>query len=360
MLSSTGRTRRAAASMAGCLYAVTPGAVGVAVFGASPARANLTIVTNYSYTDTFDFPGSTSIASSPNAGQVEQTLNYDISTLESYLSNNITVDINFVNASSGLGESATQVNTIPYSQYLSDLKTKQTPSAADTTALATLPTQTNNPANGNSQIDLTAALLRALEGGSPGSTPDSTIGLNLSSTNTGRNNGSTGYDLQSTAAHEMDEALGIGGAGSELNSGSTTGPVGTLDLFRYSGSGARSYTTSANASSYFSINGGVTDLVHFNQNGLADDSDFGDWGDGAVPADGEPNRPPQVQDAYAGSADQPNLGANELTALDVVGWNLTAAGLAVENGTAVPEPTMWGVLACSTAALLVRRRRALS
>ena len=144
------------------------------------------------------------------------------------------------------------------------------------------------------------------------------------------------YDLQSAVAHEMDEVLGIGGDGSQLNSvldGASDGSVSPLDLFRYSSAGVRSYTTSSTVSSYFSINGGTTDLVHFNQ--LNDGADYGDWGDGVTPGDGQPNVPAQVQDAFGASGNtpavEPNLGPNEMTAFDVVGWNLTAAGLALET-----------------------------
>ncbi len=57
----------------------------------------------------------------------------------------------------------------------------------------------------------------------------------------------------------------------------------------------RSYTTSTSVAPYFSINNGVTDLVHFDQVGGAD---YADWGNGVVPAEGAGNTPPQVQDAF--------------------------------------------------------------
>jgi hypothetical protein len=176
------------------------------------------------------------------------------------------------------------------------------------------------------------------------------------------------YDLQSAIAHELDEVLGIGGAGSNLNSVATgfngttlSSPPSPLDLFRYSAPGVMSYSTSNTVSSYFSIDGGNSTLVHFNQNGVADGSDFGDWGDGVTPADGLPNNPAQVQDAYGGPYDGTtdtftNLGPSELTALDVIGWDLTSAGTAVETG--VPEPASLGLLAFGVIGLLSRRRRA--
>jgi hypothetical protein len=58
----------------------------------------------------------------------------------------------------------------------------------------------------------------------------------------------------------------------------------------------------------------------------------------------------------------PNLGANELTALDVIGWNLTPAGQGLEPAP-VPEPASFGLLALGAIGLfglVGRRRRAAS
>ena len=291
----------------------------VALAGASalayavPARgSNLLIV------PTFD----NTITSDPNHAAIEATINTDIATLDSYIANPVTITITFGEMSSGLGQSSTYVGSESYSSYLSDLETKQTLSSQDTTALKSLglsapytaANPTANPVNGTTTIATTVPLLIGLghtETLADGAT-DSTIQFNSTIVNDSRSGTqvSGNYDLQSVVAHEMDEVLGVGGAGSQLNSGTVTGPVGPLDLFRYSGANARSFTTSNAAISYFSIDGGKTDLVHFNQNGSADNSDFGDWGNGVSLGSG--NTPAQVQDAYGGPNDEPNLGANEL------------------------------------------------
>ena len=94
---------------------------------------------------------------------------------------------------------------------------------------------------------------------------DSTISLNTSITNyTGKAFDPSEYDLLSVVEHETDAALG---PGSNLDTGSTTGAIRPEDLFRYSAPGVRSYTISNSASSYFSVDGGVTDLIGFNQVG---------------------------------------------------------------------------------------------
>ena len=230
------------------------------------AKANLTIV------PTFD----TSINNDPNAAAIKQTINTAISTIDSYLANNVQVNITFVDGNSGLGSSDTFYDTTSYSTYLSGLETKQTLSSNDVKALASLGVSapfnnpTNNPVNGNPQITASVPLLRVLgyEPG-PGTTADSTITFNGTITNDSRTGpqNPNNYDLQSTIAHEIDEVLGIGGAGSTLAAGQPTdGPVGVLDLYRYSAAGVRSYTTSQSIQNpYFSIDGGTTGLVHFNQ-----------------------------------------------------------------------------------------------
>jgi hypothetical protein len=304
--------------------------------GCVSAHAGLLIV------PTFD----SSITGDPNAAVIEGSINSDIATIDSYIANNVTVNITFQESSSGLGGSSTFVYSPNYTQYYNALTGAQTISPYDAIAIASLPNQVNNPVTGDAGVATVGPLLRALGfSASPGvGTPDTTISLNTSIMNlsrTGPQNPSF-YDLQAVTQHEIDEALGIGGTGSELGGG-TTGPVGPLDLFRYGAPGVRSYAQGTGISSYFSINGGVTPLVSFNQAGNG--SDYGDWAGGT----------PRVQNAFGTPGSQPNLGSSELTALDVVGWNLTAAGMAVEG---VPEPSTVGLVVSGLlGAYFIRRRK---
>jgi hypothetical protein len=320
------------------------------LFGASGpwAKAQLLI----------DATFESSITSNPNAVEIEAGINQAISRLESDIATPVTVAIDFASMSGGLGESSTYEGSTSYTSFRSQLASRAT-SAEDAQALATLPVQTNNPVNGDANVEVTTALFRALgfNANPPAGQPDSTISLNLSLLNlsrTGAQNPSD-YDLQAVVTHEMDEVLGSGGAGSQLNyavesnGNSTTGiPVGPMDLFRYSAAGVRSFSTSSSVTSYFSINGGVTNLVGFNQQG-ASGSDFGDWATGVTP---------QVQDAYGTPGVDINLGSNELKALDVVGWTLTPQGLAIENGLqSVPEPRLVYLLPIGLLALGIYRRQ---
>ena len=270
------------------------------------------------------------ITSDPNATAIQATINSVVGSYETLLQNPINITVTFKSMPTGLGLSSYTPVTASYSSFRTQLAAGAT-SASDTTALASLPNLTNNPVTGSPNMTLTVANAQALGISSFNSSPSATISLNLA-TISGSN-----YDLSAVVSHELDELLGIGGAGSGLTS-TTAGQIGVMDLYRYSANGTRSYTNSTAATSYFSINGGTTNLVNFNQTGSGD---YGDWGNPAGTQSG--NSPAQVQDAFGAPGVTVKLGANEKTALDVVGysllvsstWNSTgsAAGPVDGNGT---------------------------
>src|SRR5262249_13616779 len=115
------------------------------------------------------------------------------------------------------------------------------------------------------------------------------------------------YSLFTVASHAIDNVLGFGSALDGLTNGAAapTGPILPEDLFRYDQSGLRSFTTSSNAVSYFSLDG-TTDLAQFNQQQV----DFHDWA---------ASQNPQVQDAYFVPGVSPVLGV-ELRVLDAIGF----------------------------------------
>jgi hypothetical protein len=311
--------------------------------GGSAAHAQLTI------TPTFD----SSITSLPDATTIEASINTDISTLESYVTtpnpDNVTID--FKNINTGLGQSLTPQADLDYSSYLSGLQANPSKNANQQTALANMPAGPSTGINNATQVYLTAANLAAIGQATLASSLvagnggfNSVISLNFSQLNDSRPDANSSlYDLQSVAAHEIDEVLGIGGNASQLYQSGATAPsslptdVGPLDFFRYSAPGVMNFTYDPSATAYFSINGGVTQLVNFNQQG-AGGSDFGDWGNANSPQTRQGNTPPQVQDAFGTPGGMANLGGNELTGLTVEGYNLTPAGLAVDGLSSVPEP----------------------
>jgi PEP-CTERM motif-containing protein len=150
--------------------------------------------------------------------------------------------------------------------------------------------------------------------------------------------------LLAVTEHEIDEILGLGstlGLGVPSPFNNQPSPE---DFFRYDQSGNRSFTTSNTATAYFSIDG-TTRLAQFDNRN--DGGDFGDWLSNPLPSGAQP----KVQDAFATPHASPALGV-ELTALDVIGYDLTNSG-------AVPEPatlSIWG-LGVGMAALAHRKRK---
>ena len=279
----------------------------------APAKANIAIV------PTFD----SSITSDSNAAGIEATINQAINFYEGIIITPITVNITFQEMNSGLGQSSTFFGTVSYSDYLAALQANSSGDAVDTSALASLPAGANNPVNGTQNVDVTTANLRAL-GFNANVATDSTISVNTSITNfTGKTFDNSFYSLLAVLEHEMDEALGTG---SNIDSGNTAGNIRGEDLFRYSAPGTRSYTTSSSATSYLSVDAGVTDVIDFNQVGPPGGSDYGDWASSATP---------HVQDAFGTPGSSPTFGTPEQTALDAIGYNFTQV-------SASPEPsTIW-------------------
>jgi hypothetical protein len=291
------------------------------------AQANLVI------NATFD----STITSDSNSAFIEATINDAINFYETNITTPITVNITYAEMTSGLGQSSTFFGSITYSQYLAALQSHSSGDATDVSALASLPAGPNNPVNGTTGVDVTTANLRAL-GFNASVTTDSTISVNTSLTNyTGTPFDPSKYDLLAVVEHETDEALGLG---SNLDNGSTTGHIRPEDLFRYSAPGTRSYSVSTSATAYFSVNGGTTDLIGFNQTGPPGGADYGDWASSGTP---------HVQDAFGTPGATPVFGV-EGTALDAIGYNFVVSS--------TPEPSTFLLLTLGAIGFLGYRRYA--
>src|SRR5207237_10167595 len=120
------------------------------------------------------------------------------------------------------------------------------------------------------------------------------------------------FDAQHATEHEMDEVMGLG---SGLNvSGSDLRPQ---DLFSWSSAGHRNLSSAGTR--YFSINGGSTNIVNFNQDS---NGDYGDWLSATCP-----QAHPYVQNAFSctGQFSDITPTSPEGINLDVIGYDLVNA-----------------------------------
>jgi hypothetical protein len=256
------------------------------------------------------------ITSDPNGAAIENTILAAILNVESQFTDPITVTINFKkDLSISLGQSLVAYYFLPYNQFIDALRA-DAKTVDDLNAIALLPSASTNPVNGSSLINVKAANLKAV-GIVVNPVLDGTVSVNTSITSPGSTGSTLQYSLLNVVAHEIDEVLGLG-------SSLPTEPQTTIfpqDLFRYDQLGARTFTTLSSALAFFSINAS-TFLAQFdNQN---DGGDFGDWQSNPLPF----GVSPKVQDAFATpfSGDLPLT--VELTALDVIGYDRVASGVA--------------------------------
>jgi hypothetical protein len=263
------------------------------------------------------------ITNDVNAATIESTINTAIQLYQLRFTNPTTVTIQFKEISTaGLyGQSSWWYYNLSYSTFRNALAQHAT-TANDALAMSLLPSSSVNPVTGTSIIRVKTANIHALgftgmNSGLAGGY-DGIIGLHTSQLNLSRaTTVSTKGDLLSTVCHEMDEVLGMSSA---LDSGA--GDPLPQDLFRYSSTGARTFTTSGD-DAYFSIDG-TNLLVRCNQ---TVNGDYGDWWTaGAHTA--------RVQDVSATNGKTPNPNV-ELIALDVIGYDLVPVPVPVITSTVV-------------------------
>jgi len=252
------------------------------------------------------------ITSDPNAPAIMNSISNAILVYETKFSDNVTVNIKFAEMATGLGMSSTFFSTISYTTFYNAL-VADSKTTNDVIALSHIPFNGGiNPVDGTTSNRVTTANQRAL-GLSINPPLDGTISLNMSIINIDRVSiNPSKFDLMAVVSHEIDEVMGtsssLGSAGPAANSR-------PADLFRYTSAATRTYTISPPPPTFddawFSIDGGTTRLVRFNQ---SSSGDYGDWWSTGA-------HTPRVQDAFGTAGATPNLGV-ELTFLDVIGWDL--------------------------------------
>ncbi len=253
-------------------------------------------------------------------------MNAAVQYLDSLITNNITVNIQVgwgevggqSLATGDLGEGGANGVIMSYTQLKADLLANSN-SAADATAYANLPT--TDISNGAGFFVSTAeekawGLLSAT-----GTQVDGAVGFGTSITynyNTTGTGVAGEYSLLGIALHELTHALG---RDSGLNAGSS---LAVMDLFQYASPGV--VQTQVGGASYFSINGGVTNLANFSTT-----SDLADWSN-TVPNDSF--------DAFSTPGTANMMSQTDITLMNVLGFNVgssTSTGPTVGSVTAATD-----------------------
>jgi hypothetical protein len=272
---------------------------------------------------TFD----SSITGNPNAAAIEAMIIRTIAIYESLFSDPITIQILFRYANTApdgtplpqgtAAQSGAVVYFIPWDVVINALRSDARTSN-DNLANANLPGSTlstnilTKSANGRAIALNTPTAMFPNGTVGPGGPYDGIVTLNSSVPyQFTRPINASNLDAQRSTEHEVDEVIGLG---SRLGH-----PVNDLlpqDLFSWSSPGVRNISTSGTR--YFSINGGATNIVNFNQN---PNYDLGDWLSTACP---QPH--PYVQNAAACVGQSSDIAATspEGISLDVIGYDLAA------------------------------------
>ncbi len=237
-------------------------------------------------------------------------MNYAAQYLDNLITNNITVNIQVGWGEVGgtplggaAGEGGPNGDMFSYAQLKADLLAHSS-SAVDAAAYANLPP--TDISNGAGFFVSTAeekawGILPA-----NGTEIDGAVGFsntapwNFSTTNQAI---AGQYDFLGDALHELTHALG---RDSGLNPGS---PMTVMDLFQYASPGV--IQTNTGSSSYFSIDGGATNLGTFSNT-----SDLGDWSN-TVPNDSF--------DAFTVPGQAYTVSPNDVALLNVLGFNINSA-----------------------------------
>jgi hypothetical protein len=316
--------------------------------GTSGDSNTITVTTTSSSGFVINATFDSSITANGNAASIMAMINQAIGMYQTLFTDPMTVSILFRYATTGpsgtplsggtLAQSNYVIYTEPWATVINAIEADAT-STNDSTANSSLPASPLttsliiSSANGRA-VGLSTPGVMGSDGSINSGSFDGIVTLNSSQPFQFTRPPSGGsYDALRSTEHEIDEVLGLGSFVSKFSN------LMPQDLFSWTSAGTRNLTSSG--SRYFSINGGTTNIVGFNQTA---GGDFGDWLSGSCP-----QTTPYVQNAFSCATQYSDISSTspEGINLDVIGYNLAGAG-----GTVLP-PTSVIATAVTTTSVAV-------
>src|SRR5450631_578604 len=260
------------------------------------------------------FDSSASLAPAGFVAAVNYVVNYFDQLFPNPVTFSIYVGYGEINGQaldpSALGESEQYLSTASYSSVRNALLAQNAPGAS------TLPASA--PADNPGQLYISLAEATALGLAPNNGSLDGYVGFssvsNIFSYSTTTAPPPSEYYFVGVVEHEFSEVMG------RVSYLDSAGAYSPMDLLRYSAPGVHQFTTGA--ASYFSIDGGATNLDNWNNFQTGNSGDLGDWAPSAGNDAFNDNSSPGVINA---------LTSTDTTLMNALGWGGINAGVGLPN-----------------------------